>query len=53
MNSVLVKATREWLNQWGRRVPVQLRQSALESDAQLIGAIHMALETASHTAANC
>jgi glucokinase len=47
IHPALSNATKEWLNQWGSRVSVQLRHSALESDAQLIGAIHMALDTAS------
>jgi glucokinase len=46
MHPALGEATRELLHQWGTRAPVQLRHSALESDAQLIGAIHMALDTA-------
>jgi glucokinase len=47
MHSALRKAPRELLDQWGARASIQLRHSALESDAQLIGAIQLALDTAS------
>jgi glucokinase len=47
MHPALLEATRELLDRWGDRAFVQLRHSALESDAQLIGAIQLALDTAS------
>jgi glucokinase len=40
-------ATKGLLDRWGDRVAVELRHSALGSDAQLMGALHLALETAS------
>ena len=52
MHSALREATRELLDQWGTRASVELRSSALGSDAQLIGAIQLALDTASRVADN-
>jgi glucokinase len=47
MHPALHETTRGLLEQWGDRVAVNLRHSALGPDAQLIGAIQLALETAS------
>jgi glucokinase len=47
MHPALHKSTKELLDKWGNRVAVEIRPSVLGSDAQLIGAIHLALETAS------
>jgi Transcriptional regulator/sugar kinase len=49
MHPALHEATRGILDQWVDRVAVELRHSALGSEAQLIGAIHLALETASRS----
>jgi glucokinase len=48
MNPALGDATRELLHKWGSRASVQLRHSALGADAQLVGAIHLAMNTASY-----
>jgi glucokinase len=47
MHPALGQAAKEQLSQWGVRASVQVTQSTLGPDAQLIGAIHMALDRTS------
>jgi glucokinase len=46
MHPVLGDATQEVLDKWNPRVPVRLQHSVLGADAQLIGAIRLALDAA-------
>lgn len=46
MHPAFYEATQKALEKWSSRSPLQLRRSALGEDAQLMGAIRLALDTA-------
>jgi len=46
MHAALCDATQQVLEKWNARAPVQLRRSILGADAQLMGAIRLALDAA-------
>ncbi len=51
MHAALCDSTRQVLEKWDTRVPMQLRRSVLGEDAQLMGAIRLALDAANSRSA--